>query len=160
LGSQLLYISVAMKNLSESSTREEIVRRLKTIQAESPRRWGKMSSHQMVCHLADSFRAAFGEKRPSLLPPNKLLKWAALWIPIRWPHGVPTRPEMDQQIGGTQPLEFDRDRQELLRLLDRFTSQDPNFAWAPHPMFGQMSLKERMRWGYLHMDHHLRQFGA
>jgi hypothetical protein len=28
-----------------------------------------------------------------------------------------------------------------------------------HPMFGKMSAKDWMRWGYLHADHHLRQFG-
>lgn len=149
-----------MKNLSESATKQEIIRRLRTVRADSPRRWGKMTSHQMVCHLADSFRSTFGEKKPSLLPPRPILKWAALWIPIPWPHGVPTRPEMDQAIGGTKPVEFQNDMQELLRLFDRFTSASPEFAWAPHPMFGQMSGKERMRWAYLHMNHHLRQFGA
>jgi hypothetical protein len=29
-----------------------------------------------------------------------------------------------------------------------------------HPIFGELTDSERMRWGYLHMDHHLRQFGA
>ena len=28
-----------------------------------------------------------------------------------------------------------------------------------HPIFGAMSVKDWMRWGYLHADHHLRQFG-
>ena len=27
------------------------------------------------------------------------------------------------------------------------------------PMFGHMSEKDWMQWGYLHADHHLRQFG-
>jgi hypothetical protein len=29
-----------------------------------------------------------------------------------------------------------------------------------HPIFGAMSAGDWLRWGYLHMDHHLRQFGA
>jgi len=29
----------------------------------------------------------------------------------------------------------------------------------PHPIFGQMTRAEWLRWGYLHTDHHLRQFG-
>jgi Protein of unknown function (DUF1569) len=29
----------------------------------------------------------------------------------------------------------------------------------PHPIFGPMTAKDWMRWGYLHADHHLRQFG-
>ena len=29
-----------------------------------------------------------------------------------------------------------------------------------HPFFGAMSPNQWLRWGYLHTDHHLRQFGA
>ena len=33
-------------------------------------------------------------------------------------------------------------------------------SYAPsHPMFGPMTPEDWMRWGYLHADHHLRQFG-
>src|SRR3954469_12704242 len=94
------------------------------------------------------------------LPPNRPLKWGALWLPIPWPHGFETRPEMDQEIGGTPPVEFERDREELLSLMDRFTCEAPQPKFYPHPFFGQMTRKELMRWAYLHMDHHLRQFGA
>ncbi len=153
-------IGSRMKNLGEESTKQEIIQRLETIRPDSSRRWGRMSVHQMICHLSDSFRRALGEKQAGPLPPNKLLKWVALYVPIRWPHGVKTRPEMDQEIGGTRPVEFQSDTQELLRLLDRFTSQPPEFKWPPHPMMGTMSRQDNMRWGYLHMDHHLRQFGC
>jgi hypothetical protein len=29
-----------------------------------------------------------------------------------------------------------------------------------HPIFGPMSEAAWLRWGYLHADHHLRQFGG
>jgi hypothetical protein len=29
----------------------------------------------------------------------------------------------------------------------------------PHSIFGSMTNQDWMRWGYLHADHHLRQFG-
>ena len=32
--------------------------------------------------------------------------------------------------------------------------------WPRHPIFGRMSQRAWLRWAYLHMDHHLRQFGA
>ncbi len=150
----------SMKNLGEKSTQQEIIRRLARIKPESRRRWGKMSAAQMICHLSDSFRRALGERQVSALPPNKLLKFLALYVPIRWPHGVRTRPEMDQEIGGTRPVEFENDMQQLLRLFDRFTSQPPDYQWSSHPMFGTMSRSDTVRWAYLHMDHHLRQFGA
>jgi hypothetical protein len=67
---------------------------------------------------------------------------------------------MDQEIGGTPPVEFEQDRRELLKLMDRFTCESPIPTFSAHPIFGQMSRKELMRWAYLHINHHLRQFGA
>ena len=45
-------------------------------------------------------------------------------------------------------------------VLERFTAPAKNVEFHPHPFFGDMSEAEWMRWGYLHCDHHLRQFGA
>ena len=34
------------------------------------------------------------------------------------------------------------------------------FDWKMHPIFGHVSEAAWLRWAYLHMDHHLRQFGV
>jgi hypothetical protein len=151
------------KTLAHQRDKQEIIERIKKIQPSSQRRWGKMTAHQMLCHLCDSFRGPMGERRlsPAKLPgPRWLVKWIALDSPFRWPHGVPTRPEADQLIGGTPPIDFQIDRAELLHLLDRFTRNTRDFVWQPHPMFGELPDEDWMRWGYLHTDHHLRQFGV
>ena len=152
-----------MKTLSNPTDREEIKRRLRAVGPASPHRWGTMSSHQMVCHLTDGFRLYMSLKpaRPLPVPyPRSMLKWAALWAPIPWPRGFKTAPEMDQEAGGTQPIAFDSDLRELQSLMDRFTRQPRDFQWQSHPHFGRMSDREWMRLAYLHVDHHLRQFGA
>jgi hypothetical protein len=141
--------------------REEILRRIATLTAGDQRRWGKMSAHQMVCHLCDSYRLALGEKTAS--PATGLLqrtamKWIALWVPFHWPKNVPTRPEMEQGRGGTAPTDFGRDRSDLLSIIGRFCDPGPGTSIG-HPFFGSMTREEWMRWGYLHADHHLRQFG-
>jgi hypothetical protein len=150
------------KTLSNPEHRAEVIARAHLITSASQRRWGRMNAHQMICHLADSFRVTMGLKSNSSAPgaPNKVMKWLALNLPVRWPHGVPTRPEVDQLLGGTPPKDFEPDRQELISLLDRFTRQPRDFEWQPHPMFGHMRDEEWMRWGYLHTDHHFRQFGV
>ncbi len=138
----------------------EIVRRLAALRADSPRRWGKMTCHQMVVHLRDAFLGPLGEKPVSPVKPpipRSIMKWGALYFPMRWPKGVPTVPEMEQGVGGTTPVEFSGDREKLLAVMDRFVKHD---AWKEHPIFGAMSEKDWMRWGYLHCDHHLRQFGV
>jgi hypothetical protein len=118
----------------------------------------------MVCHLGDGFLLYMGEKsaRPVPTPaPRKLLKWFALWVPIPWPHGFKTFPEIDQEGGGTPPAEFERDVDRLQALVRRFSSSSRDFKWPEtHPHFGPMNEADWQRLGYLHTDHHLRQFGC
>ena len=149
-----------MRTLQNVRDRSEVLDRLANVRSDAQPRWGTMSAHQMICHLSDSLRAALGEKYIS--PSTSLLKRAilkplALWVPVPWPHGFKTRPEMDQQQGGTPPVDFASDLEILRNLLKRFCTRKGDFA--PHAMFGQMSKPERMRYAYLHFDHHLRQFG-
>ena len=90
-----------------------------------------------------------------------IVKWVALYVPLRWPGGrLLTRPEIDQEAGGTRPGDFAADIVELEALVEMVTSPTRRFEWHPHPIFGRMSDSAWLRWGYLHMDHHLRQFGA
>lgn len=88
------------------------------------------------------------------------MKGLALWLPFPWPHGVPTVSECDAKIGGTPPADLERDKDELFALIERFVSQPSVVAQHAHPFFGLMTEKEWMRWGYLHCDHHLRQFSV
>jgi hypothetical protein len=150
-----------MKSLRDPGTHREIRERLERVTPDTPRQWGRMSAHQMICHLADSFRGVMGEKTlsPAKLPlPRKIVKFIALDLPMQWPHGLKTRPEIDQEDGGTRPTEFAVDLASLQLLFDGFVS-DPRSIVPSHPFFGPMSEADWMRWGYLHMDHHLRQFG-
>ena len=152
-----------MKTLAREPCKTEILRRLRTVRPESVRRWGRMSPHQMICHLSDSFRMAMHQKSVSDASgplQRTLVKWIALYGPLRWPPGILTRPEIDQQCAGTRPVAFDADVAELETLLELVTTRDKTLSWASHPIFGRMSHAAWLRWAYLHMDHHLRQFGA
>jgi len=149
-----------MRTLQNVHERDKLLERLTQLRPNSQPRWGKMSAHQMICHLSDSLRAPLGEKctSPSTsLFKRTILKRLALWAPIRWPHNFKTRPEMDQDQGGTPPVEFVSDLVQFRSLFERFCTHQGEFA--PHAMWGQMSKPERLRYAYLHIDHHLRQFG-
>ena len=89
-----------------------------------------------------------------------LIKWVALYAPLSWPAGIVTRPEVDQQCGGTAPSEFAADVEELIALTERLAASEELTRGNRHPIFGTMSRAAWMRWAYLHMDHHLRQFGC
>lgn len=150
-----------MKTLLNVRERSEVLDRLASVRSDARPKWGTMSAHQMICHLSDALRSALSEKyiSPSTtLFKRTILKPLALWVPVPWPHGFKTRPEMDQQQSGTPPVNFASDLEELRILFQRFCTREGEFA--PHAMFGQMSKAERMRHAYLHFDHHLRQFGV
>lgn len=121
-----------------------------------------MTPHQAICHLSDSFRLLMGATPPNSIanPVSRtVIKWIALNAPMQWPHGVKTIPEVDQEIGGTKPVEFLRDRRELEGLIERFASKEAH-ELQPHPIFGRLTTARWTRWGWRHMDHHLRQFGV
>jgi hypothetical protein len=151
-----------MKTLARPRDTSEILHRLKALRPESIRRWGRMSAHQMVCHLSDGFQMVTGEKPVShIAHPVKgtIIKWMALYLPLRWPPGTATRPEIDQEQDGTPPGDFAEDLARLAALIE-LTARTRASDWERHPIFGRMSESNWLRWGYLHADHHLRQFGA
>lgn len=153
-----------MLTLADAATTAAIVARLRTLRPDSERRWGRMSAHQMVCHLGDCCLMAMGDYHVS--PSNRLIdrtviKWLALYAPLPWPRGVRTRPEIDQVCGGgTTPAEFARDVARVEALVGQLVARRGRADWPSHPIFGRLSEAAWLRWGWLHLDHHLRQFGA
>ena len=151
-----------MKTLSSAGDLANIRNRIALVSPTDVRLWGSMSVHQMVCHLTDAFCCPLGERVPparqGLAHPCADLQVARpLLSPASGRTACPTPPEMNQQIGGTPPADFAADRAALLARLDQFARYSG--PWSPHPIFGEMTTREWMRWGYLHTDHHLRQFG-
>jgi hypothetical protein len=152
-----------MKSLGDAAVLQSILERVQRVRPESRPLWGRMSANQMVCHLADSFRSGLGEKHispASGVLQRTVMKWFALWAPVPWPKNVQTRPEAEQGAGGTPPTEFDKDRADLVATIRRFSAPDRSLELRDHPFFGPLNDRERQRWGYLHADHHLRQFGV
>ena len=119
-----------MKTLARERDKAEILRRLRTVRPESAHRWGQMSAHQMVCHLCDGCRMMTGVKPVSDATgrlQRTLVKWIALYLPLRWPAGILTRPEIDQQVAGTRPVDFATDVAQLEALLGSITTREKGF---------------------------------
>ena len=149
----------AFRTLSDAGAVDALAARLQKLHAQRPRAWGKMTAHEMLCHLGDSFAGVLGERpiAPADTWLNRtIVKYVALHTNLAWPKGTPTRPEVDQTRGGTRPSDFDRDRERVVALMRRFAAADARHA--RHPIFGPLTRDEWMVWGYRHTDHHLRQF--
>jgi hypothetical protein len=102
------------RSLNVPANIDELILRLGRLQPTTARRWGKMTAHEVLCHLSDAFLAVLGDRPASSAETwlsRTVVKWIALHTSLPWPHGVPTRPEVDPKRDGSRPLEFERDRQ-------------------------------------------------
>ena len=100
-----------MKILTPQET-DKLIARFGQRQPESKELWGKMNAGQMVRHLLDSMALAMGERSASEQSnwlSRNLLKHLAFRLPIQWPKNFVTRPEIDQELSGTPPGEFEDD---------------------------------------------------
>ena len=124
-----------MKTIANDSDKNALLDRLRRVNPSSQRRWGKMTPHQMVVHLNDSFKSVIGERKISVRQTNAvaraLIRWIALYAPFKWPHGVPTMPENDPERGGTSPDDFKRDVEALAAMIERLTRAEKDFQMAP-----------------------------
>lgn len=147
--------------MADPADLKSLLSRLAAYGLENERRWGRMTNHGMLCHLLDSFLGVMGERpiaSATTLMGRTVMKLGALYFPAPWPKGVPTRPEVDQEKGGRRPGEFAKDKAQLIAVAEQFAKGD--WTGKVHPIFGLMSNAQWKRWGYLHIDHHLRQFGG
>ena len=150
-----------MSNLFDAKTRAAVTARVERFRPDSARVWGRMTAHQAICHLSDAFRMSLNE-RPAA-PVNSafkpVIKFIALRLPLAWPRGrIQTVPEAEQGVGGTPPLEFARDRDDLIALIERVGAAGAGQLCRTHPIFGAMTADLWGIWAYRHLDHHLRQF--
>lgn len=150
-----------MGNLLDSDQRAAVMRRILAVRPDTPRRWGRMTAHQMVVHLTDAFLSCLGDrpaKDRSTLLSRTVVRFVALTLPIRWPKGFAAPPEVRAEGGGTPPDGFETDLERLAETAEAFVRRlDP--ATMRHPLFGPLRAGEWGRWAWRHVDHHARQFG-
>ena len=149
-----------MHSLADPIDYQLLARRFASVTPQDQPRWGRMNTYQMLRHVADAIRVPLGEIQVSeqtSLFWQTVMKWAALWYPRPWPQNIATRPELDACALGIAPGDFEAARLDVLTQLERL--HRARLESARHPFFGNLTRKEWMRWGWLHNDHHLRQFG-
>ncbi len=141
---------------------EEIKTRIADLKRDDLPLWGKMNVGEMLCHTADQIKLATGEIKAddrSKFMTRTVLKRLIL-MGMKAPKGkVETMPEVNPHLQGSKPVNFDSDRDYLLRKIQEFIGFDAKNVQA-HPTFGKLS---KDQWGkliYTHLDHHLSQFGS
>lgn len=150
-----------MKNLFHANDKDELISRLSKLTPAHQPKWGKMNAHQVIVHMTDPLKCALND-RPVPLYPSMLSKWPfnklfSQYLP--WPKGAYTAPEFIQGLKGTQPVEFEKDKQELLLIINRFYAHQEASSFPIQPVFGNLNNREWARLMWRHIHHHLVQFG-
>ena len=149
-----------MKNLFEPATTEEVKQRMARLKPDSERQWGKMRPAQALAHCSVGMEVSVGLKFPSRnligrLIGRRVLKTFLAGKPF--PRNSPT----DKSYVVKDERDFSVERQRLLELIDRFAGGGPaGCTNHPHSFFGHLTPQEWAALNYMHLDHHLRQFGV
>jgi hypothetical protein len=148
-----------MKTVADPAVLAALTTRLEQLTPTQQRVWGTMNPQQMAAHLADAAEAVLGRRSFSTPArgPSRVMKWAALYLPMPWPRGV--RSGADPASRSLQPETFATERSRAIAALAALAAAPAAGLAAHHPLFGPMARGDWLRWAYLHTDHHLRQFG-
>jgi hypothetical protein len=148
-----------MKSLASADVVSETRDRMLRVCAEDRALWGKMTATQMVRHLGLACEVALGELTPEpvKVPMPRLLKFMALRSGLQWAKNLETPKELVRALDEECSADFDELVAVAIEKMEKLAGGAR--CVASHPFFGAMTAGDWMRWGYLHADHHLRQFG-
>ena len=146
-----------MPMLHDPAVRSSIEARLRSIRADSPRQWGRMSVDQMLWHVNQFLSASMGEgtlvvQRSAV--PAPIMKFFLIYMP--WPKSAPT----NRSAVATCAHDLETERMKCRELIAKFVSRPVDGVWPDDPSFGPQTGNFASRLQAKHLDHHFRQFGA
>lgn len=149
---------MGFKSIRDDDAHSETVARLRRLGPDCERAWGVMGHDQLLPHLVDGLRLAMNgtDTVAKGLFSTPLMRHLLVHR-LKWPEGKAKAPK-----GAFQRVceDWDRDRAELLQLIDEYRSTPPDRLGNDHPIFGPMTGRDWDVLVWRHLDHHLRQFGC
>lgn len=139
------------------TTRDEIIKRVRSLNENSTAQWGKMNVYQMLKHCALWEEMFLGKKqyRQSFL--GRLFGKIALKgmmkdEPIK--PNLPTVPSFKITGNG----DVSAAKTEWIKLIEEHSLRTP--SGFVHPFFGKLTAEQAGFIAYKHCDHHLKQFNS
>ncbi len=150
-----------MKSLFNTEAYKEIENRINSLSPQSSAQWGKMNTEQMLVHCQMPIEIAMGKRKPSDKPGilKKLLFSvfkSTLYNDKPWKQNLPTAKDFII----TEEKDLQKERENLLALVNEFHTLKDKTQWEPHPFFGKLTPEQWGKSQYKHLDHHLKQFGV
>jgi hypothetical protein len=147
-----------MKTISDKTTRDELIERVRRLKENASAQWGKMNVHQMVRHCCLSEEMLLGKKKYKQNLVGFLFGKIALRGIMKdekpMMRNSPTVPNLKVK----ENVDFEKEKKRWIHFLEEHA--DVARLGIMHPFFGKMTKEQIDRLVYKHTDHHLRQFGA
>lgn len=148
-----------MKSVFDIETRDELIKRINSVNKESQSQWGKMNVYQMLMHCSAWDEMIFGKHKVKHMFLGYLFGKIALKSVLKneapLMKNSPTAPELKiTDKDGNVDLQKEKWIMGI-KGYENFNNSD-----FIHPFFGKMTRDEIGLMVYKHTDHHLRQFGA
>ena len=150
-----------MKNIFTEAGKNEILRRVEKLNAQSTAQWGTMTVSQMLAHFVEASRIPIGEvtvKRVSF-PLNvfgMLIKSSVLGPE---PFRRNTHTPVETRI--TSDKDFESEKARYIKAVNKlYDGGEKIIVTEKHHILGRLSPNQWGRMVYKHADHHLSQFGV
>lgn len=152
---------MALPNIFESTTTQELTHRINQLTPMTQRRWGKMNVDQMLAHICVPYEQALGERNDG---PNAFMKIMlrlffkqSMVNEVPYKQNLPTAPAfmiVDRR-------DFEREKSRILSYIQKIEKLGPDYFDGKEQIsLGKLSVNEWNNLLYKHIDHHLRQFGV
>ena len=147
-----------MKTVSDKTTRDELIRRIRQLNSNATAQWGKMNVDQMVKHCSLWEELMLGKKKYKQNWIGKLFGKMALKGLLKddrpMSRNTPTLPDLKIKETG----DFETEKTRWISLMEERASHPPPDIM--HPFFGKITGEQSDFLIYKHTDHHLRQFNG
>ncbi len=145
-----------MKSIFDTNTKDELLKRINSLTAQTNAQWGKMDVGQMLWHCKFPLQIAVkNENKGNGKLLMKLFK-KSLYSEKPFKQSLPTA----KFLVATEAKDFTNEKKQLVQLISDTHALKDRKQWNPHPMFGKFTHDQWGKLEFKHLDHHLKQFGV
>ncbi len=141
----------------------DILARIAQLTPDSQALWGTMTVNEMLVHLEIPIRHSLENndiKDKSTFWSRTFTRFLVLKVISKLPKDAKAPREVNMRKNEAILSGFEVDRAKLYAILADFKTDTNQNTGATHPYFGIFNRNDWSRFHYLHIDHHLRQFGV
>ena len=154
-------ITILKLNVQDQAGVNDLIYRALKLTVEAKHRWGNMEVVEMLQHCNATNKLIMQGIESNKIDTfrQKVIKTAFLNLPIKFPKNIKAPKKLKLITDKETPQNFDKERELYIELISQRPAHElPKKMY--HPAFGNLNPKQ---WGilnWMHMDHHLRQFGV